>query len=342
MSYALCRFFLSRFFAAAIVTTPEAHPQHIHDGDISRLGGIAIFASAVWVVVLGWLAQLPMQVLLIVTASFLPAFLLSAAEDLWGRVGPFFRYAACFGSALIAVLGFDVAIPRYDFGLLDNLIQVPVMSAIVASFCIAGVTQSFNIIDGKNGLAVGIAQVALLASVVICWRAGLLDLAQQVLWLIGAILGFSVFNFPAARLFLGDSGAYFLGFCVAVVSVVLSQSIPELSPWVFVVLAALPIFETLFTIMRRIIIEGTRFSDPDYLHLHSLLCVWLECRYEASKLRANWLTTVILTLVSAGLAVLAVLLSDSTSALQGLCVGIMVAYLMAYAALRRAIVAYDN
>jgi UDP-N-acetylmuramyl pentapeptide phosphotransferase/UDP-N-acetylglucosamine-1-phosphate transferase len=89
--------------------------------------------------------------------------------------------------------------------------------------------------------------------------------------MIGAILGFFIWNYPKGSIFLGDGGSYLIGFWIAVLSVLLVARNPSVSPWFALLVNIYPIFETLFTIYRRKIHQGRNISDPDAIHFHSLL-----------------------------------------------------------------------
>jgi UDP-N-acetylmuramyl pentapeptide phosphotransferase/UDP-N-acetylglucosamine-1-phosphate transferase len=88
---------------------------------------------------------------------------------------------------------------------------------------------------------------------------------------IGAVLGFFVWNFPAGLIFLGDGGAYFLGFYVAELSILLIVRNPSVSPMFPLLVCIYPVFETLFSIYRRRFIRAVPPSMPDGIHLHSLI-----------------------------------------------------------------------
>ena len=87
----------------------------------------------------------------------------------------------------------------------------------------------------------------------------------------GAVLGFFVWNFPAGLIFLGDGGAYLLGFLLAELSVLLIERNPTVSPIFALLLCAYPIFETIFTIYRRKVVRGVATAEPDGIHLHTLI-----------------------------------------------------------------------
>jgi UDP-N-acetylmuramyl pentapeptide phosphotransferase/UDP-N-acetylglucosamine-1-phosphate transferase len=139
------------------------------------------------------------------------------------------------------------------------------------TFAIAGLCNAYNIIDGFNGLAsmVGIISVTAILYVALKVQDTLVMALSCIT--IGSIAGFFVWNYPRGHLFLGDSGAYFIGFLGAVVSVLLVVRNPLVSPWFAILVNAYPIFETLFTIWRRMVHKGRNPGQPDGAHFHSLI-----------------------------------------------------------------------
>jgi len=103
----------------------------------------------------------------------------------------------------------------------------------------------------------------LLLTLLIC---GLFALAM-----LGALLGFLIWNYPKGKIFLGDGGAYLLGFWLAEVSVLLVVRHPEVSPWFPMLLLIYPVFETLFSIYRRKILRGESPGQPDCSHMHQMI-----------------------------------------------------------------------
>lgn len=89
--------------------------------------------------------------------------------------------------------------------------------------------------------------------------------------MMGAILGFFIWNYPRGLIFLGDGGAYLIGFWIATLSVLLIARHPSISPWFALLINAYPILETLFTIYRRKIHQGKSPGLPDGIHFHTLI-----------------------------------------------------------------------
>ena len=89
--------------------------------------------------------------------------------------------------------------------------------------------------------------------------------------MIGALLGFLIWNYPRGLIFLGDGGAYFIGFWIAELSILLTLRNPSVSVWFPLLLCMYPIFETLFSIYRRVVLRRSHPGVPDSSHLHHLI-----------------------------------------------------------------------
>jgi len=247
-------------------------PQKFHHRAVPRIGGagivLGVMAGMAWIawrdVALGQAAQM-----LMLAAA--PAFAAGLAEDLTKKVSPSWRLAFAALSAALAVWLAQAVITRTDVPGLDWVVGFPLGAALVTMFVVAGVANAVNIIDGFNGLA---------SMCVVLMLAGLAYVAFQlndtlILWLalagIGAVLGFFALNFPAGLVFLGDGGAYFLGFYLAELAILLLHRNDELSPMFPLLLCIYPVFETLFSIYRRKWLRGQPVGMPDAAHLHSLI-----------------------------------------------------------------------
>jgi len=141
------------------------------------------------------------------------------------------------------------------------------------------VANAINIIDGVHGLASGIGILALTALGLLAWMVGDETLAVVAAILAGAAAGFFLLNFPLGRIFLGDGGAYLLGFWVAWMSVMLVARNPDVSPWACLLIVAYPVTEVLYSVKRRLAAKLDP-GQPDREHLHSLVKVkWARVRF---------------------------------------------------------------
>lgn len=138
-------------------------------------------------------------------------------------------------------------------------------------FSIIGVTNAINLIDGLNGLAGGISLIAFLSIGVAAYLSGNYVLAFMCIAFVGALGGFLRYNFPKARIFMGDSGSLFLGFSLAVFSILLTQDERfRIEPMFPVIVLLIPIFDTL----RVMLVRAFNMKNPfkaDKTHLHHLL-----------------------------------------------------------------------
>lgn len=245
-------------------------PQKFHALPVPRIGGVGIVvgiaAGAGWLVWHGY-GSLPAWLL----ACGMPAFLVGSQEDLTKRVSPRRRLAATALSAALAAWLIDAVITRTAIPGLDWVVSFGWGAAAVTVFVIAGVANAVNIIDGFNGLASMCAIIILASLAYVGFAVGDTLIAALALVGVGAVLGFFVWNFPAGLIFLGDGGAYFLGFYLAEVAILLLHRNPQVSPMFPLLLCIYPVFETLFSIYRRRWLRGQPVGMPDGAHLHSLI-----------------------------------------------------------------------
>jgi len=115
---------------------------------------------------------------------------------------------------------------------------------------------------------------SLLATATFGWvsyQVGDLTLLSTIFILSGSLAGLFFFNFPNSRIFTGDSGAYLIGFLLALISLLLLKRNPEVSPWFPLLVMAYPVFETVFSIYRKKFLRGISPGIPDSIHLHMLV-----------------------------------------------------------------------
>jgi UDP-N-acetylmuramyl pentapeptide phosphotransferase/UDP-N-acetylglucosamine-1-phosphate transferase len=250
-------------------------PQKFHSVPTPRIGGIGLLAGllAGGGVLLALQPQFKFD-----TADFgyllvasTPAFFGGIAEDVTKKVSVAQRLlmtmlAGSLGAWLMGAILNRLDIPGIDTALL----WLPLAVAFTA-FAVGGVANAFNLIDGYNGLAGGFAVIVLAAIAWVAAQVGDGFILTTALILIGALLGFLAWNWPAGRIFLGDGGAYLLGFILAELSVLLVVRNALVSPWFPMVLLGYPVFETFFSIYRRKFLRGHSPGHPDALHLHHLI-----------------------------------------------------------------------
>lgn len=247
-------------------------PQKFHAHPVPRIGGVAVALAIVAGTALLQLLQISdTQLLWLLLLSAVPAFGGGLLEDLTKRVSPRWRLVAAAISAALAAALIDAIVRRTGIAALDFLFQFTPLAVVLTIFMMAGIANAVNIIDGFNGLASMCMMLILAALAYVAYQVGDRLLCTFALTITGALLGFFVWNFPRGLIFLGDGGAYLIGFLLGELAVLLVLRNPAVSPWFPMLLCAYPIFETVFSIYRRRVLRGTSPSNADGMHLHSLV-----------------------------------------------------------------------
>jgi UDP-GlcNAc:undecaprenyl-phosphate GlcNAc-1-phosphate transferase len=152
-----------------------------------------------------------------------------------------------------------------------TLLELPEwLGWVVSVLWIVGVTNAINLIDGLDGLATGVGAIICATLTVLAWQGGHIVGVCVGIGLLGGLLGFLPWNFPPARIFLGDTGALFVGFTLAVLALEGYRQLTLLPFVVPVLVLAVPILDTAISIVRRIRIHAPIFS-ADRHHMHHRL-----------------------------------------------------------------------
>jgi len=261
----------SEFVRARIMVRRDdlAAPQTMHRSPTPRLGGLAVLAGfALAVLITPSPHAGPLTLLLL---AGVPLVLAGALEDLGHRVSPLGRLLAAGISALLAVAMLGIWIPPSGLAPVDAAFAIPAVAILFTVVWVAGVCHGFNLIDGVNGLAGGLATVIAIGLAVVALRAGEPALALAKLALPPALLGFLVLNWPRGRIFLGDAGAYGLGFFLVWLAIVLAWQVPGVSTAALALMFFWPVADTFLAMARRRA-TGRRMDAPDRLHFHQLVC----------------------------------------------------------------------
>lgn len=243
--------------------------QKIHTQATPRIGGLAVFLG----LLTGWvLASGQARVILGLTLlAAMPAFTFGVLEDFTKRVSVRTRLLATLFSGVLAWYLTGVAMQNTGLDVLDSLLQVVPLAVVFTAFAVSGVTNAINIIDGYNGLAAGAVAIMLGAIGLIALQVDDAPLASVCFLTATCALGFGIVNWPLGKLFLGDGGAYLLGFVLAWMSVLLPMRHVEINAWATLLVCAYPVLEVAFSVRRRHTRVGRSPGQPDKMHLHHLL-----------------------------------------------------------------------
>ena len=246
----------------------DAGVQKFHTAPTPRIGGLAILAGffAAW----GFSEGEARTMLALIGLTGLPALFFGMAEDITGKVGVKWRLLATIFSGFIFAIASGYSISSIGIPGLDLLLAYSWVAIPFTAFAIGGVANSINLIDGFHGLASGTLMVIFLTFSIVYARVGDTTMVIVATTMFFVVSGFFVVNFPLGKLFLGDAGAYFTGYMVAVLGVLLPARHPEVSPWVSLLILGYPVMETVFSIIRRRK-DGLSPGAPDSAHLHHLV-----------------------------------------------------------------------
>jgi UDP-N-acetylmuramyl pentapeptide phosphotransferase/UDP-N-acetylglucosamine-1-phosphate transferase len=244
--------------------------QKVHEESTARVGGIGI-ACGVLAYFLSLYSSALSFLLLTSLWAAVPAFSAGLLEDVTKRVGPLARLIAAMASGVLAYGLTGVAMQDTGLPPLDAALRFMPFAVLFTAFAVGGVVNAINMIDGLHGLASGVCVILLAAIAFIASGLGDAVLRDFCGVVIAATLGFFLVNWPAGKIFLGDGGAYLLGFFVAWASVLLCMRHPEVNGWAAVMVCAYPLLEAAFSMRRRIRHGFGQLSKADRQHLHQLL-----------------------------------------------------------------------
>lgn len=311
--------------------------QKFHHQPVPRIGSLGLVFGLLGAFSLRFFQNQEIGLFgLMLLISALPAFLFGFIEDTTKRIGIKIRLLAIISSSLLAISLFGAWLTSLQIFGIDNLmLTYPWLAIVITCFAITGVTNAFNIIDGYNGLSAMVGFIILGGIGYVAFQLNDFEIMIAALTMMGAILGFLFFNYPRGMIFLGDGGAYLIGFWVAVLSILLTSKHPEVSKWFPLLLCAYPIFETLFTIYRRVIIRRVHPGMPDATHLHQMIygrvVRWAVGSEESRDiLIRNSLTAPYLWLLTIMAVIPAVLFWDNAWLLRGFTLLFCLFYMLLY------------
>lgn len=318
-------------------------PQKFHSKPVPRIGGLGIVlgvAAGLLLFTLGTTKAVGdpqvWQTGWMLLACGVPAFGAGIIEDLTKKVSPGKRLLATALSGLLAAWALGAVIRDTATPGMDLLVSTTVGAYAFTLLVVAGIANSVNIIDGFNGLASMCVVIMMSAVAYVAYQVDDNVVMTLALLGVGAILGFFIWNFPAGLIFLGDGGAYFLGFWFAELAILLLVRNPgEVSPLFPLLVCIYPVFETVFSAYRRSVLRGQSAGSPDGMHLHSLIYRRvMRWALEEENVRAlthrNSMTSPVLWLLCTLSVVPAVLFWNQTVLLAGCLVLFVVTYWVLY------------
>ncbi|KEF38901.1 UDP-N-acetylmuramyl pentapeptide phosphotransferase/UDP-N-acetylglucosamine-1-phosphate transferase [Schinkia azotoformans MEV2011] len=289
---------LVKKFAIYIGAVDKPNQRKVHQKVMPRLGGLAIFISmvigfaiaqpfdddiATWPILLG-------ATIIVITGVFDDRFEISPRVKLLGQI---------LAAGVVIYAGVQVETINLPFG---AQIEFGIFTIPFTLLWIVGITNAINLIDGLDGLAAGVSSIVLITISAMAMVMGNTFVVVMGTILLASTLGFLIYNFHPAKIFMGDTGALLLGFMISVFSILGFKSITVYSLILPIIILGVPISDTLFAIIRRIV-NKKPLSAPDKSHLHHCL---LRLGFSHRQ------TVLIIYAMSAFFAIAAVMLKNST------------------------------
>lgn len=237
-------------------------PRKVHRNPIPRMGGLGIYMGFLFGYMLFGEQTATMNSILI--GSFI--IVLSGVID---DIKPLKASHKFIGQLIAAcVVVFYGGIMLKEIDAFNIYIDFKIFAYPLTIFFILGCINCMNFIDGLDGLAAGVSSIFFLTIGIIAVAQGEPGLAYILTFImLGSCLGFLVHNFNPASIFMGDSGSMFLGFIIAVITLLGYKNIMMSSLIIPLLILAIPISDTIFAILRRRL-KGESISTPDKLHIH--------------------------------------------------------------------------
>ena len=244
--------------------------RRMHDHPIPRLGGLAIFLGFMFAVVLMVPLNGPEQGMLLGAVIIV---VLGVFDDIYALPAKL-KFVVQIVAALVSVLaGNQISILSNPNIFSENPIWVldDWLSIAISVIWVVAITNAVNLIDGLDGLACGVSTISSATMLIIALLVSELDVSMIMGALVGACIGFLPYNFNPAKIFMGDTGATFLGFIMANMSIQGMFKMYTIISFVapFLILG-LPIFDVCFAVVRRLS-KGQSPMSPDRSHIHHRL-----------------------------------------------------------------------
>jgi UDP-GlcNAc:undecaprenyl-phosphate/decaprenyl-phosphate GlcNAc-1-phosphate transferase len=279
-----------------LISIPNG-PQKIHKENITRFGGISIYFTILLIGIINFfdISLTENTYFLLIVASS-PVFLCGFLEDITQSISPKKRLLGSLLSAILFIIIFQKFVSKVGINQIDFLLKYQLISIFFTLLCVTFLIQAFNIIDGLNGLSLSTCILSLLTVSVISYYNENFEIFSFSLSMIFVLVGVLIFNFPHAKIFIGDGGAYLIGFILASILIIFINNI-NVSSFVVLQIIIYPSYELIRSIIRRRFFEKRSVSEPDLKHLHSILYLYFLTIKSKGKLNSNILSSCLIILI---------------------------------------------
>ena len=322
--------FSHRIKSGVLLDNEFSKPQAFHDIAVTRSGGIAVIISLSIFFIIYYLlySKVLYDYILISYSVFLVGFL----DDLKINIKPSKRLVIMAILLFIFIYIIPIKIFNIDIPFLIPLMSNHIFSSIFVLLCFLFVINGANLIDGFNGLlTINLITINIILAY-INLNNGNLELSFLIISQIIILLSFLLFNFPTAKIFLGDSGAYTMGALAGLNTIITNNLNPKISSFFFCTLLFYLFFEVFFSFFRKLYQKKSPIY-PDNKHLHMLSFYKISNIYGKNK--GNYLNSIIINLLYLLLIIPGLYLSNDPQLSRYWFFILMLIYLIIYSRLYR-------
>ena len=265
--------------------TEDKHQKFVEKKNIPLTGGIVIILSSLFII------NFKFQIFYFI---FIFIFIIGLLSDIKYLKSAKKRFLMQILTIFLFVVYYDLSISNVRVFFIDFFLEYKFFSYIFVTFCLLIVVNGSNFIDGLNGLILGYYSTIITVILYLGLAENFYNLESFLINYLIVLIYLLIFNFMN-KLYLGDSGSYFLGLVSGVLLIILYNNVKNISPFFIVLLLWYPCFENLFSILRKYKFSSSPLK-ADNKHFHQLLFNYLKKRFNYSNLFANNLSSILINL----------------------------------------------
>ena len=281
-----------KFKSGILLDEDFSKPQAFHHSAISRSGGIAGIISINIFLIIYYLiySKFLLDYFFISNLMFLIGFF----DDVKINISPLKRLVLMILFLLILIYFIPIKILNVDVPVLSSFLKNDIFSTLFLLLCFLFVINGANLIDGFNGLlAINLIVINIILTYINVQNANI-ELSFFIIGQVIILLSFLLFNFPNAKIFLGDSGSYLFGSLTALNTIITNNLNSDYSSFFFCILLFYIFFEVFFSFIRKVIQKKSPIH-PDNKHLHML--TFKKISFNLGKNKGNYINSIIINIV---------------------------------------------
>ena len=315
----------NKIMHGSLIDNDFEKPQAFHIAGIPRSGGLASIISFLIFLFLNKIlfSSFYLDYLFLSFTLFMVGFF----EDLRVRISPKKRLIFMFVCLILATKIFDIQISGVDLIFLNYLLSMDIFLFIFIVLCFLFIINGSNLIDGFNGLLAIHLIIINLVLLIVNINSGNQLFSIFITSQIIILIIFLLFNFPSAKIFMGDGGAYFFGSVTALNAINTNNLNPSISSFFFCIILFYLFFEVFFSFFRKILQKKSPFK-PDSLHLHMLSFKYLNVK--RTKDSNNFINSILINFIFCALVLPSIFIKENGQLCKYWFFSLIIIYLIIY------------